>query len=97
MVNSRSWNHHITPLQDGTKPSEKKKEKLACHSLCEGLAIYSWVKVAGQREGGEGQNMSLHAAMHDSLMYTWSCGQAASCRRNADLNLCDVLSQDFLP
>src|SRR5579871_5590256 len=40
-------------LQDGTKPSEKKKKKLACHSLCEGLAIYSWVKVAGQREGGE--------------------------------------------
>ena len=41
-------------LQDGTKPSEKKKEKLVCHSLCEGLD--SWVKVAGQREGGEGQN-----------------------------------------
>ena len=47
-------------LQDGTKPSEKKKEKLACHSLCDSLAIYSWVKVAGQKEkNDEGQALRV--------------------------------------
>ena len=30
-------------LRDGTKPCEKKKEKLACHSLSEGAAIYTRV------------------------------------------------------